>query len=423
MVEADSLTDLARISFVTRRFHELQGLGTAAYGFGLVLAVLMNHAVSSLYRPSPFQALTFANTVGVLALLSAFRLYRQTFGDPVVPPSRKILAGLLILGVMAGGAGDMWAQVNGNEGPSIMAVVLASCSIWIVARDWRWRIHYLVAAAAGLMGALVTAGVPAMADGWGRVGPPREEAYLLSYTLVGLGLVVVGLLDHRLLASSLNPKPLGARPPRAIERASNGLTRASVAAFFCVAAGVTLVAVGPAVFEPVLALTLLLAFFATSMIVMVVPQWSNYRDAAHQLVSMHRGLSVRRDPSAPRDQQTWQIGMDSLALFSAVVLAVAIDEWIMPSGAFSLLALAIAFASAWVAVRDWRYRPYYLIGAVAAAVASFLVVGMPAAKSFTVLILAVSGPLVVEGLLDYWVSVRHRSGHEPPELPDGASSL
>src|SRR5450759_162306 len=174
MVEADSLTDLARISFVTRRFHELQGLGTAAYGFGLVLAVLMNHAVSSLYRPSPFQALTFANTVGVLALLSAFRLYRQTFGDPVVPPSRKILAGLLILGVMAGGAGDMWAQVNGNEGPSIMAVVLASCSIWIVARDWRWRIHYLGAAAAGLMGALVTAGVPAMADGWGRVGPPRR---------------------------------------------------------------------------------------------------------------------------------------------------------------------------------------------------------------------------------------------------------
>ncbi len=81
----------------------------------------------------------------------------------------------------------------------------------------------------------------------------------------------------------------------------------------------------------------------------------------------------------------------------------------MPEGAFSVLALAIAFASAWVAVRDWRYRPYYLIGAVVAALASFLGAGMPAAKSFAVLIVAVSGPLVVEGLLDSWVSARHRS--------------
>lgn len=409
MADSHSSPDFARIAFVTRRFHELQGIGTAMYGFGLVLAVMMNHAVGGLYRPAPFQVLSFANLIGVLALLSAARLYRQTFGDPVVPARRKMAAGLLMLSVMAAGLGDMWLQVKGNQGPSMMAVVLASFSLWIVARDWRCRIHYLVSAAAGLMGALVTAGVPSIADGYGRVGPPREESFLLAYTLVGLGLVIVGLLDHRLLVSSLSPgRPAGARLPRAIERASNGLTLASVGASFCLAAGVTLAAVNPALAASVLPLTLNLALFAALMSVMVVPQWSNYRHAAHDLVSMHRDVRMGRDAPPGGHQQTWQVGADSLALFATVALAAAIDEWIMPRGAIRLLALSIAFASAWVAVRDWRYRPYYLIGAVATAVASFAGSGMSPARSLALLIVAVSGSLVVEGLLDYAVFARHR---------------
>lgn len=400
--------DVARIAFVTRRFHELHGFATAVFGCGLVLSVVVYHAGGGLYQPHPMQMLNFANMMGAMAMTVASRLYRYTFGDPVAPARTKILGGLLIIAVMAGGLADMWAQIKGRQQPSMAAVVLASYAMWILARDWRWRLHYLVAAAAGLMGALVTAGVPATLEGCCSTPPARTEAYLLCYTLVGLGLVVVGLMDHRLLASSLAPSgPNRARPQGAIERSANGLTQAAAAAFFCFAAGGMLAAASPASLAGVLALGITLALLGTLLAVMIVPLWSTWHQAAQQLVSFQRD---RAAPITHVVQPTWQLRTDSLALLGLVAFAAAVDAWILPSGAPSVLGLSIAFSSGWVAIRDWRHRPYYLVGAVAALVASLLGAGMPPAKSFLVLVLAVSGSLVVEGLLDYWVPSRRDSG-------------
>jgi hypothetical protein len=406
MAETTPVMDVARIGFVTRRFYELQGLGTVLFGCGIVLTVVMAHAIGSgsYYQRFPLQVLVFGNFVSLFAAGPVARHYRQNFGNPEAPTRRKATAGLLGMLVMAGGCGDATLQLSNANGPSVSAVVLAGYALCVAARDWRWRLHYLVAAAAGLIGVVATAAVPAGADVFGPAFAARGETFLLSYTLLGLALVVVGFLDHRLLASSLDrgDGPVSEMPESAKVRGSNGLSRAAIGMCFFLGAGGPLVWLSPAAVGSALPMTLLLALVCSQFAVAILQNGASWRHAAHVLTS-----TTSHGPP-PAERPTSRIGADSLLPLCLVALAGALDAWVLPYGVPRLLALATAFWSLWVAVRDWRYRPYYLFGALAIAAAVFYGTARPSAVAFAGLIVAVGGSAALEGALDHWLSGRRR---------------
>jgi hypothetical protein len=64
------------------------------------------------------------------------------------------------------------------------------------------------------------------------------------------------------------------------------------------------------------------------------------------------------------------------------------------------LTLVFAFASLWVALRDWPIRKHYLVGAVLPLALLPLLVTLPAARSFTLFLFAVASALAIESYLD-----------------------
>jgi hypothetical protein len=385
--------DIQRIAFVTQRFHELQGLMPAMFGAGLILASLMAHgmSMSRFYVASPLQALNFANIFCVFSVIYLPRIYRQTFGEAVGTPRQKFLGLMPMLLVMIGFMADMFVEV-GKPAPSFAAAALASCSIWIVSRDWRWRIHHLVPAAAGIIAAIITATVPPLLNRWGVPDPVRSEAYLLSLTILGLGMVTAGLFDHRLLASSLGPRSSGESGARlALARADSGGTRAAIAAVFCIAAAGALWSVSPRFISVALPLALMLSVFASQMLL-----------ALFQISKAVRRGALAAAPPVLK----LHIGSDSLVLMFVMALAAAIESAIGPRGV-TLLTVAIGGASAWVAVRDWPYRGHYLIGTIASAAVVFFSTRVEPAQAFAMLVFAVSGAMMLEGLLDHWIARRH----------------
>lgn len=58
----DPIADIARVAFVTQRFHELRGLIPAAFGGALIVAALMFHAAGG--------AFAFGSGAAALALLT-----------------------------------------------------------------------------------------------------------------------------------------------------------------------------------------------------------------------------------------------------------------------------------------------------------------------------------------------------------------
>ena len=153
------LEDIARIAFVTRRFHELQGLQQVVFGASLIVGAVVAHTMPAGYPGLMFQAWNFPNLSFALAAVFLQRMYRQTFGHAVGTSRQQLLAGTPILLMMLGGMIDMFVPI-GRPAPSLAALALTSCSIWILFRDWRWRIHYVVAATAGIIAALITASAP-----------------------------------------------------------------------------------------------------------------------------------------------------------------------------------------------------------------------------------------------------------------------
>ena len=230
---------------MTRRFHELQGLQQVVFGASLIVGAVVAHTMPAGYPGLMVQAWNFPSLSFALAAVFLERMYRQTFGHAVGTSRQQFLAGAPILLMMLGGMIDMFVPI-GRPAPSLAALALTSCSIWILFRDWRWRIHYVVAATAGILAALITASAPPLREYWAPIDPARTAAYLLSCSILGLGMVCAGLLDHHLLASSLRPRSSeasGAR--RALARADSGGTRAALSVMFCLTTGGALWTVNP----------------------------------------------------------------------------------------------------------------------------------------------------------------------------------
>jgi len=304
------------------------------------------------------------------------KLYRRTFGDLVATRTARLLAGMPALLVYIGGAADMVLSVaHVSSGPSLAALALTAVSAWIALRDWRWRLHHLVPAAAGLAAAIITASVPA-SPGQPGLDPVRGEAFLLAYALIGFGMVIGGLLDHRLLAASFHPPEEAPATRRRLPFAFwLGLSAAA-------SSGVCLW------------LSERMLDLALPMAVLLGPLVVTYVASLALTVRAFRDLGVRRpDPGAgPR------LGFSDDALVVSLVVAVAatIDSALFTAWSPALLALSIGLSGIWLAARNWRERKLDLVWAAAAVITLIAVPRVSSARAFALFVLSMSAALVVQ---------------------------
>jgi hypothetical protein len=376
------MNDVRRIAFVAERFFELQGLAPAIFGGTLIFATLLHHAVDgpAHFFNNSFQAFMLAMMASNFALGPLQKMYRRTYGDLVASRTARFVAGLPLMLVCLGCVGEMWLSVDRPySGPSLAAVALAAVSCWIALRDWPWRVHHLVPAAAGLAAAIITASVPPSADRFG-VDPVRGEAYLLAYALMGLGIVVSGLLDHRLLAVSFS---------RAGTTASTGASARLPMSFWT---GLSIVASAGAC----LWLSEKAIPFALPLIVMLGPVAVTFIASLGQTARAFRDLGVRR----PADGGPHlQLDGDVLAAVLLIALAGTVDSALFASGSPMRFILAIGVSSLWLAAAKFRERWHFLPWALAAGVTLYATPGMSPARTFTVLLFTMSSAFTLTALI------------------------
>jgi hypothetical protein len=387
------LGDIRRIAFVTQRFLDLQGLIPAAMGAGWLFAALMHHAMSGPTRSGGVsQVLIFGMIVTGPATVELQKLYRRTFGEVVASARQKLSGSTQALVIYAGIMTDLSLQMNGGRsGPSFAAIALASHSIVVVLRDWPWRSHYLVAAAAGIVGAIVTASVPS-SPSQSSVDPAWSEAYLLAFTLMGLGLVGSGLFDHQLLASSLRrPESARTREPscRPVLRHSR-LMRAWIAATFAVSTGIAL-----RFADSILALVVPTALMFTLVPIYILPA----------ILQIRRGLrDFGKRTTNAQSGPTVDFGTESLVLMFLIALSAAVDSALFSRTSPALLTVTLGLSSVWLAVRNWRGRKHYLLGAIGAVVVLSFIPHVHPARAFAILVFVTAAVVMLESLLDYWIA-------------------
>jgi hypothetical protein len=332
--------------------------------------------------------------VSNLAFGALQKMYRRTFGDVVATRAARFVAGLPLLLVYAGWLTEMFLSLDRPySGPSLAAVALAAVSCWIALRDWPWRLHHLVPAAAGLAAAIITASVPPSADRFG-VDPVRGEAYLLAYALMGLGIVVSGLLDHRLLAVSFSQSSGTTASTAAPERLP--------ASFWT---GLSIVAsAGACLWFSENALP-----FALPLIVTLGPVAVTFIASLGQTARAFRDLGVRRPPDVgPR----LHLDGDVLVVVLLIALAGTIDSALFASGSPMRLILAIGVSSLWLAAAKFRERWYFLLWTLAAGVTLYATPGMSPAHTFTVLLVTMSSAFTLTALIrSRHAFSLHRSDH------------
>jgi hypothetical protein len=184
---------LVRIRLLSDRFHELHGLRIALFGAALVFS-----QTAGLFIPSspPDLAgglmLFFALIVASPGLYRLKHYYASTFGRQVrkAPPRWKSWMAFGVLGF----AGPLLADFLPRG--LVMPALASALALWVAARDWPFRGYYLLAPmAVGLAFAAITAGI-------GGLDPSRTLA--VTYLALGLAMVPIGLLDHRLLVTLVN---------------------------------------------------------------------------------------------------------------------------------------------------------------------------------------------------------------------------
>lgn len=385
------MNDIRRIAFVVDRYLELQGLGPALFGSVLIFSTLLHHAIGSPSRHTDsYQVFMLAGAVNGSLAVSVQRMYRRTYGDVVATWTQKLAAARPLALVMLGAFVDLTLFFDRpRSGPSLAAVALTAQSCWVLLRDWRWRIHYLAGAAAGISAAIVTASV-VVSPGLLGVDPPRTEAYLLACALMGLGLVVTGLLDHRLLASSLRPAAPAAEDRRVDWPQPTMLwTALAVGAPAAVCLQFS---------DSALPFALPLALLLTTIVSVVV---FALRQAA-------RGVSDFRAGRRPTVDSGVPITMDDDVLVAMLIVAVAatLDSALFAS--LAPLALAIGASTAWLAARRWRERKRYLVWTLASAWWVLVPRTLSTARTFDVFLLAMAIATAIAAAIDFLSSPKDR---------------
>jgi hypothetical protein len=205
MLPVMDAADLARIRFVTSRFHELQGLRHLVVLPCCMVAFWSRPFVDWLHDSSPALALAgFVFSVAPWLLVLAARpvlnrYYGARFGSvgtgPVWSPD---MIGWMVL-TLGGFSIDM--STFGAAKPSAVLVAGSLIALHVVWRDWPWRTHHLGVAIACAGGAWLTAANPAF-----RVDN-LDDLLRIPFTIFMCAHGVGAWLDHRLLLRTLPPHP------------------------------------------------------------------------------------------------------------------------------------------------------------------------------------------------------------------------
>lgn len=318
--------DIARIGFVTRRFHELRGLIPASFGAGLIVGAFAEQAAGGVGRWDywALQPLTFANIATLSVFVALDRGYRQTFGNPVATAWQRGTAGWFSFAVLAGGMVDVLQP----RSVSLMAIALTACGLGILIRDWPWRIHYAAAAAAGVAAAVVSI-VDSSAQGTVRV-----------YFLIGLGMLAAAVADHRLLAASMGRSAAATAGAR--RRRSRYVARAAIAMLLA-GAGTTLMVWDHGAAEPLVRLLLPVLLIVFQVAVAVPAAFRAVREFSRDgRVTEPSGANV-----TVRD--------DQLVLLCAAAFAGSIEAAFEIRGVLAFT-LAAAFAGTGLSARPIRFH-------------------------------------------------------------------
>lgn len=212
------MPELRRIQFVTKFFPYMQGLRLLPIGLGmLVLAAWASWrespGVVTLLHPEKLPVLLLAAlpVLGLYALLGVY--YRRSYGMVRQPwtTRRRVLRAMLTVSILG-----MVMGILESSGPSSPAPTGAFLGLLGLSFTWCWirsgfqAHHYFVTGMAVMMFATVhTLGFPPV-GALLQTLPFTSEAHLPEVTLFstwGVALVVLGLLDHRMLVSTLRPIP------------------------------------------------------------------------------------------------------------------------------------------------------------------------------------------------------------------------
>jgi hypothetical protein len=419
--------ELARIAFVTRRFRELQGLRAAALGSGLIAGVIVWSLFPEGYRDPFIYIVLPAQIVSLAVDPWMTRYYDRNFGR--VPfaghlaTSRSLASHPGALGpflVVVGMAIDMFVNFGHPARVSFGAVFLLMFSLWICVRDWPHRLHHAIGVAAGVVAGITSSSAPLVQQEiWERLEPVVASHYALTYALIGLALLAVGLLDHRLLAKAMVPEGRVASsglpgdptigPPRAILAGGSLLV---VLTYLAIAGWPT------QVFGIHLALylggsLLMLGELGRVGLGAVVEQSRAYSELTRarearflaQMAAM-RGEAPKAEIEAPRSgiEVPRFDTLGHLALPLAIACGALVDVAARESGFPSFLALALAASHLRIALRDWPSRKHYLLGTLAASISAvhFMFVPQHQALDWTLwFLILVCAAMLVEGLLDY----------------------
>src|SRR5690349_16648862 len=199
--------DIDRIAFVTRRYVELQGMKFVALGSVLILGIGWWTLMPVELRNLGQQILIPANLL-VMHNVAIDAFYARAFGR--VPSLRRSRSGLqvqaqtigpviILFGLMA----DLLRMLAYPGGPSTAAFALTGYSLWVLGRDGAARVHYVLGVLGGAAAVLSTWGAPFERLPYGRLPAVVEEPYVAAYSITGLTILALGLLDHRVLVQAM----------------------------------------------------------------------------------------------------------------------------------------------------------------------------------------------------------------------------
>ncbi len=190
---------LARIRYVTANFDMLQGLRSLPLG---ILFLLYTGGIAGwipLFDPrngSMLDAVVIALGFGLYWWIGEY--YKRRFGQVERDGSRSWKCVLSVVTMLIA----IYIDGTGLLPVSTLSLCMGAWFLWLYV-DWKARIHYLVIgfaiAVMGLLPLISSAGMD----------PRRlqESGGALFYAALGLGVIIGGLLDHRLLAKTLPPAP------------------------------------------------------------------------------------------------------------------------------------------------------------------------------------------------------------------------
>ena len=175
--------DVRRIAVVTRRFSELRGLQSVALGLWVL---------SLLFRRR-FPAIDWLLSWSLLIAIVLIRAYYTSRFGRIERADGNRFWWALWIGISAALVDTI---IYARGVPSAFFFTIAAFSAGTVIRDWPFRTHRIVLAAAALAASVTFAGIT---DDASRAAWLRRTVQVL-----GVALIIAGAGDHRLLTATLH---------------------------------------------------------------------------------------------------------------------------------------------------------------------------------------------------------------------------